>query len=74
MQPPSPYGRYLMLGHEPDEPNPERFNLLNEGTKKIDDQGLNTVEYKLIQIVKKPLYTKFLIYYNEFKIMNGTIE
>jgi hypothetical protein len=61
-----------MLGHKQDEPNPKRFNLINEGVKMIDTQGLNSIEYKLVQIIKKPLYTKFLIYYNESKILNDT--
>jgi hypothetical protein len=61
-----------MLGHKQDEPNPKRFNLINEGAKMIDTQGLNSIEYKLVQIIKRPLYTKFLIYYNESKILNNT--
>lgn len=62
-----------MMSHKPDEPNPERFNLMKEGNKILDTQGLNSVQYKLVQIIKKPLYTKFLISYNETKIVNGTV-
>ena len=25
LHPPQPYGRYLMMGHTPDEPNPKRY-------------------------------------------------
>ena len=45
---------------------------MKDGEKNVDIQGLNTVEYKLVNIIQRPLYTKFLVYYNQTDIQNGT--
>jgi hypothetical protein len=45
---------------------------MKNGEQNVDIQGLNTVKYKLVSITKRPLYTKFLVYYNQTEIQNGT--
>ena len=47
---------------------------MKEGTKKVDTHGLNTVQYKLVQTIKRKLYTKFVIYYNETKLKNNATK
>ncbi|XP_049539549.1 beta-1,4-N-acetylgalactosaminyltransferase bre-4-like, partial [Anopheles darlingi] len=49
--------RYKMLNHEKEKGNPKRFELLGNGEKRYDSDGLNSLHYQLINLVKKPLYT-----------------
>jgi hypothetical protein len=60
-------GRYTMLGHVKDEPNPRRFKLYK--TKRLRMNGLSSLKYYVITIEKEKLYTKIFVYYNENLLM-----
>ncbi|XP_071749428.1 beta-1,4-N-acetylgalactosaminyltransferase bre-4 [Lepeophtheirus salmonis] len=57
---PSNVGRYKMLKHAKDAPNPERFKMLFSGVKRIESDGFNTLKYKLLKIQYYKLYTWIL--------------
>lgn len=43
--------------------------ILNETSDRIQYEGLNSVKYKIKKIIRKKLYTKYLVYYNETEIL-----
>uniref|UniRef100_A0A2M4BJH9 Putative glucosylceramide beta-14-galactosyltransferase n=3 Tax=albitarsis series TaxID=58233 RepID=A0A2M4BJH9_9DIPT len=49
--------RYTMLNHKKEKANPKRFEKLVNGPKRYDSDGLNSLHYQLINLIKKPLYT-----------------
>lgn len=49
--------RYTMLSHKKEKANPKRYEKLITGTKRFDSDGLNSLHYKLVNLVRKPLYT-----------------
>ncbi|XP_044253654.1 beta-1,4-galactosyltransferase 4 isoform X2 [Tribolium madens] len=53
--------RYTMLTHKKDKPSPNRYDMLKQGPKRFDKDGLNSLDYKLIQSKKNLLYTWFLV-------------
>jgi len=59
-----------MHKHKQDKPNPERVKILKNATRRFDKEGLNNVKYKLLEVEKTPLYTKFTVSYNQTEIMN----
>uniref|UniRef100_A0A2M4AT26 Putative glucosylceramide beta-14-galactosyltransferase n=1 Tax=Anopheles triannulatus TaxID=58253 RepID=A0A2M4AT26_9DIPT len=52
--------RYTMLNHKKEKANPKRFEKLVNGPKRYDSDGLNSLHYQLINLIKKPLYTWIL--------------
>jgi hypothetical protein len=52
---------YSMLKHKKARKNPERNKLLKNGRRKYNLDGLSTVVYNLIDIIKYPLFTHILI-------------
>uniref|UniRef100_A0A8C4S2C0 Galactosyltransferase C-terminal domain-containing protein n=1 Tax=Erpetoichthys calabaricus TaxID=27687 RepID=A0A8C4S2C0_ERPCA len=61
-------GRYHMIAHDKDkknDPNPHRYSdpmisfLLLLFT--MDSDGLNSLNYKVIEVQKQPLYTKVIV-------------
>ncbi|EFA08717.1 beta-1,4-galactosyltransferase 4 isoform X2 [Tribolium castaneum] len=53
--------RYTMLTHKKDKPSPNRYDMLKQGPKRFDKDGLNSLDYKLIQSKKNLLYTWVLV-------------
>lgn len=49
--------RYTMLSHKKEKANPKRYEKLNTGSKRFDSDGLNSLHYQLINLIRKPLYT-----------------
>jgi hypothetical protein len=43
--------------------------LKNGTIERYNTEGLNTVKYELIETVITPLYTKFVVYYDEEQLM-----
>jgi len=57
-----PYlGRYHALAHEKQEPNPERYNLLQSSFYRFSTEGLNTLNYVVKSLEILPLFTYFLV-------------
>ncbi|XP_058066569.1 beta-1,4-N-acetylgalactosaminyltransferase bre-4 [Anopheles bellator] len=49
--------RYTMLSHKKEKANPKRYEKLVNGAKHFDSDGLNSMNYQLVNLIKKPLYT-----------------
>ncbi|RNA38603.1 beta-1-4-N-acetylgalactosaminyltransferase bre-4 [Brachionus plicatilis] len=58
-------GRYRMLKHKKDSPNPKRFKLLKSSIKRSNIDGLNSIRYVLISVNFEPLFTKIVVSYDE---------
>lgn len=57
-------GRYFANCHEEDKTkNPNRFKLIKESLKRIDSDGLKTINYDVKKIIKNPLFTKVIVNY-----------
>uniref|UniRef100_A0A8C4S7G6 Beta-1,4-galactosyltransferase 1 n=1 Tax=Erpetoichthys calabaricus TaxID=27687 RepID=A0A8C4S7G6_ERPCA len=57
-------GRYHMIAHDKDkknDPNPHRFDRMNNTRFTMDSDGLNSLNYKVIEVQKQPLYTKVIV-------------
>lgn len=52
---------YKMLRHLKENPNPERFRLMNTSRHVHKFEGLNSLEYSLLAYENRPLYTWMLI-------------
>lgn len=61
-------GRYYMAKHKKDKPNPKRFDLLNKGKARFKKDGITSLDYELLSVEKKKLYTRILVRYDEAKI------
>jgi len=59
--------RYYMLSHRKDVPNMERHSLLGTSKKRYLKDGLNTLEYKVIEKEFRDLYTWTLVWFEEKK-------
>ncbi|XP_063829436.1 beta-1,4-N-acetylgalactosaminyltransferase bre-4-like [Ostrinia nubilalis] len=57
--------RYAMLDHKKSSPNPKRYQLLSQTTKVFQKDGLTTLEYQLVEITLKHLYTHILVNIDE---------
>ncbi|CAF0951649.1 unnamed protein product [Brachionus calyciflorus] len=59
-------GRYLMIRHTSDQKiNSERFNLLKKTVERMKTDGLNSIEYKLNDMIIGKLFTKVIVSYDE---------
>ncbi|KAG0724964.1 Beta-1,4-N-acetylgalactosaminyltransferase bre-4 [Chionoecetes opilio] len=54
---PANVGRYTMLTHKKDNPNPRRYQYLHEGKKRYSSDGLNSVKYRTQDTQLRRLYT-----------------
>ena len=64
-------GRYYMANHTRDQnANPQRFNLLRNAPSRSENEGLTTIEYKLVRTEYKKLFTHLFVDYNETNILN----
>lgn len=43
--------------------------LYDKAHERFDSDGLNSIEYKLVSTLQTPLYTKFLVSYDEEAIL-----
>ncbi|XP_050347572.1 beta-1,4-N-acetylgalactosaminyltransferase bre-4-like [Nymphalis io] len=49
--------RYAMLDHKKSAPNPKRYQLLSQTSKTFQKDGLSTLEYELVRVTRRHLYT-----------------
>lgn len=57
-------GRYRMIKHERDkhnEPNPQRFNKIQNTKNTMKKDGISSLTYKLVQVKRYPLYTNISV-------------
>jgi hypothetical protein len=62
-------GRYTMLGHVKDKPNPNRLKLYKTKRLRMNSDGLSSLKYHVIKIEKEKLYTKIFVYYDKNLLM-----
>jgi predicted glycosyltransferase involved in capsule biosynthesis len=60
-RPPSAVARYKMLKHKHQELNPVRMKVLERANQRMDFDGLNNVQYTLLNTTVYHLFTHFLI-------------
>jgi hypothetical protein len=53
--------KYFKLEYEVMPKNPARTKVLIEGFGKYKEEGLSTIQYKLVDFLKYPLFTHILI-------------
>ncbi|CAN8001611.1 unnamed protein product [Ixodes hexagonus] len=58
---PSPISRYTTLHHKKAVPNSKRRELLDSAKERFALDGLNSLEYRMVQLEEKPLYTHILV-------------
>ena len=63
--------RYTMLKHVKDKPNPDNLQYLKEGTKRMEEDGLKTLNYKLLGTERQKLFTKIIVSIDEKAIKKG---
>ncbi|XP_045774812.1 beta-1,4-N-acetylgalactosaminyltransferase bre-4 [Maniola jurtina] len=49
--------RYAMLDHKKSSPNPKRYQLLSQTSKTFQKDGLSTLEYELVRVTQRHLFT-----------------
>ncbi|XP_068197156.1 beta-1,4-galactosyltransferase 2 [Antennarius striatus] len=57
-------GRYRMIKHERDkhnEPNPQRFNKIQNTKNTMKKDGISSLTYRLVKVKKYPLYTNISV-------------
>ncbi|XP_067331237.1 beta-1,4-galactosyltransferase 2 isoform X1 [Channa argus] len=57
-------GRYRMIKHERDkhnEPNPQRFNKIQNTKNTMKKDGISSLTYRLVQVKRYPLYTNMSV-------------
>ncbi|XP_051257366.1 beta-1,4-galactosyltransferase 2 [Dicentrarchus labrax] len=57
-------GRYRMIKHERDkhnEPNPQRFNKIQNTKNTMKKDGISSLTYRVIQVKRYPLYTNISV-------------
>ncbi|XP_033838500.2 beta-1,4-galactosyltransferase 2 [Periophthalmus magnuspinnatus] len=57
-------GRYRMIKHERDkhnEPNPQRFNKIQNTKNTMKKDGISSLTYKLLEVRRFPLYTNISV-------------
>ncbi|CAF0939723.1 unnamed protein product [Adineta steineri] len=62
---PAAIARYKMLRHKQDTPNSHRYSILGLSTPMRSVDGLSNVQYKIIEIERKKLFTLIRVTYNE---------
>lgn len=58
---PANVARYKMLTHKQEKANPKRYDFLRNGKKRFATDGLNNLQYELIDKQKPRLYTWLLV-------------
>ncbi|KAL0871018.1 hypothetical protein ABMA27_004832 [Loxostege sticticalis] len=57
--------RYAMLDHKKSSPNPKRYQLLSQTSKVFQKDGLSTLQYEVVEIIQKHLYTHVIVNIDE---------
>lgn len=55
------YSRYVMLKHAKEVPSENRLDILNEWDKRLDNDGLNSLQYTEKSVIIDPLYTNVIV-------------
>ncbi|XP_013140807.1 PREDICTED: beta-1,4-N-acetylgalactosaminyltransferase bre-4-like [Papilio polytes] len=55
-----PITKYIMLDHEEAFKNPFRFEILAQTKDSMEEDGLSTLNYKIVKVVKHHLYTQII--------------
>lgn len=50
-----------MLKHAKEKPNESRNSMLKYGYLRYDTDGLNSLEFKEVAVIPKPLFTHILV-------------
>lgn len=58
--------RYTMLSHQQASANPERLNLIKNGSERYSTDGLNNLKYKRVDIQLNRLYTHITVELTNF--------
>lgn len=59
-----------MVSHSRDQfINPERFNLLNGASKRMDTEGISSIEYKVVEVITNKLFTKIMVSYDQNELL-----
>ena len=53
--------RYRMFDHPVAKPNPDRMRLYDQGTRRIESDGLVDLRYRRLSLKFKPLYTHIIV-------------
>ena len=61
--------RYSMITHKKDTPNPDRFRNLREGVKRMGWDGLNSLKYRVVNVVRSKLFTRIVVAIDEKEVM-----
>ncbi|KAA0200542.1 hypothetical protein HAZT_HAZT008046 [Hyalella azteca] len=54
---PANISRYTMIKHEKEKPNPHRFEMVRSGQGRFTSDGLNSVQYRVLDVQPRRLYT-----------------
>lgn len=60
-RPPPFVALYTMLSHKQGDRNPVRHDILYSGPKTYNEDGLNSLEYKLVDIKLRSLYIHIMV-------------
>ncbi len=52
---------YRMFDHPVAEPNPDRMRLFDQGTRRLESDGLVDLRYRRLSLKFKPLYTHIIV-------------
>lgn len=64
-------GRYFMVKHIRDQNiNPDRFKLLYKAKNRFQVEGINSIEYTIVEYFFLNLYTKIMVTYDQNSILN----
>jgi hypothetical protein len=65
-------GRYYMIPHKRDQAlNNNRYELIKGSNQRMNKDGLNTIQYKVVKKEYKQLYTHISVDYNQNKIIGN---
>jgi hypothetical protein len=48
---------YTMLNHDPTKKNSRRFDMLKKSVDRMKKDGLNSVQYELLEFTRYPMFT-----------------
>ncbi|XP_075211488.1 beta-1,4-N-acetylgalactosaminyltransferase bre-4-like isoform X3 [Lycorma delicatula] len=58
---PNNIARYTMLSHRKEKANPKRFEILYSGRKRIKEDGLNSLQYRRLSLIRNRSLTWVLV-------------
>jgi len=57
--------RFFMLAHKKEKPNSEMNMLLRDSVKRLQEDGLSSLRYKVMENVERPLFTKIVVDFSD---------